>query len=173
MRDHEQQVKHPDDAPFARRRIREKGWDEVEDRRDPEVQREQRIAGGRADGVAVGHDAMFPAAIGVFAFEKHLNVPADAFDACVQREARFEADRQHQQGNQGRNRPGASAAVAIVRAAHATKVASCSHIRVVPRSRMVSRSALYSANSRAVMPSFLDPARRRKPGHRQNTARRG
>ena len=103
---HEQQVKHPDDDPFARRRIREKGWDEVEDRRDPEVQGEQRVAGGRADAVAVRHDAMFPAAIGVFAFEKHLNVPADALDACVQREARFESDCQHKQGNQGRNRPG-------------------------------------------------------------------
>src|SRR6185503_10210125 len=50
---------------------------------------------------------------------------------------------------------GARAAVAIVRDAHATKVANCSHIRVVPRSRMVSRSALYSASSRAVIPSYF------------------
>jgi len=45
----------------------------------------------------------------------------------------------------------ASAAVAIVRPPHAVNPARTIHIRVVPRSRMVWRSALYSSRSRGVI----------------------
>ena len=92
------------------------------------------------------HRAVLPGRESVRGLVVHLQVAADALDADVRREHHLESGDEDEQGNEAEtgtdDHPRA-------RAAHATNVMAVTARRVVPRSRIVARSARYSSTDRA------------------------
>ena len=87
---YEQRVRAADEDQFRANRIQEQRRRDVEQRGEQEGHREQRVGRRRARRPAERHRGMFPARARFLGFVEHLQVAADALDADVEREDRFE-----------------------------------------------------------------------------------